>query len=159
MEAEDIVKVMEGGLLRLNTDTEQLKGNIQILWTFENGKQSSRVAQYHGKIYTHYDLRFSGRVQLDERTGDLSISNISTHDSGLYNALIVINKQISKKKYKVDVYGKICMQSMRTHWCATVFEYMIFKLTISCPKASVSVPDIKSNSHENVQQPPSKSIS
>ncbi|XP_057218886.1 SLAM family member 9-like isoform X2 [Triplophysa rosa] len=126
-EADDVVKVMEGGLLRLNTDAEQLNGNIQILWTFGNGKQSSRIAQYHGKIYTHYDDRFSGRVQLDERTGALNISNISTDDSGLYKALIVINKQISTKKYKVDVY------------------------------APVSVPDIKSSSHETMQHPPGTS--
>lgn len=97
---------MEGGLLRLNTDAEKLNGNIQILWTFENGTQSSRIAQYHGKIYTHYDDRFSGRVELDQHTGSLNISNISTDDSGLYKALIVINKQILTKKYKVDVYGK-----------------------------------------------------
>ncbi|XP_056589364.1 SLAM family member 9-like [Triplophysa dalaica] len=126
-EADDIVKLMEGGLLRLNTDAEKLNGKIQILWTFENGTQSSRIAQYHGKIYTHYDDRFSGRVELDQHTGSLNISNISLDDAGLYKVLIVINKQILTKKYKVDVY------------------------------APVSVPDIKSSSHGTLQHPQSTS--
>ncbi|XP_065125119.1 SLAM family member 9-like [Paramisgurnus dabryanus] len=118
-----VVKVMNGDLLRLHTEVEQLKESTQILWTFEDGKLSSRIAQYHGKLYSHYDGRFNGRVQLDQQTGALTISNISTNDSGIYKAMIVINKQISTRMYKVNVY------------------------------APVSVPAIKSTSLTSVQQP------
>ncbi|KAI7794551.1 putative SLAM family member 5-like, partial [Triplophysa rosa] len=57
--------------------------------------------------FTHYDNRLIGRVQLEEQTGALNISNISTDDSGLYEALIIINKQITKIKYKVDAYAPV----------------------------------------------------
>lgn len=105
------IKVQEGDVLNLHPRVYDFNKDHQILWTFSNNNQSSRIAQlYHGNIYTHYDNRFSGRVQLNERTGDLNISNISRDDSGLYEALIVINKQITKIKFKVDAFGKIHLQ-------------------------------------------------
>ncbi|XP_056589608.1 SLAM family member 9-like [Triplophysa dalaica] len=102
------IKVQEGDVLNLHPRFEDFNKDHQILWTFSNDNQSSRIAQlYHGNIYTHYENRFSGRVQLNERTGDLNISNISTDDSGLYEALIVLNKQITKIKFKVDAFARV----------------------------------------------------
>lgn len=108
-EVDDIktVKLMEGGFLNLDPGLHDLNGDVQILWKFESGRQSTRVAQMHqGKIYTHYDKRLTGRVQLDQETGILTITDIRTNESGLYNALIVINTHISGRRYKVEVYGK-----------------------------------------------------
>nr|XP_055045238.1 CD48 antigen-like [Misgurnus anguillicaudatus] len=101
------VKLEEGRVLSLHPRDDAFNKDNQILWTFLNGSQSSRIAQMHnGKIYTHYDKRFTDRLQLDQQTGALNISNINTDDSGVYEALI-INKQITKKKYKVDVYAPV----------------------------------------------------
>ncbi|KTG01887.1 hypothetical protein cypCar_00035026 [Cyprinus carpio] len=108
-EVNDIatVKVMEGGVLNLHPGLEDLKGDVQIMWTFESGRENTRVAQMHqGRIYTHYDMRFTGRVQLDQRTGILTIMDIRTNESGLYEALIVISAGITGRRYKVHVYGK-----------------------------------------------------
>uniref|UniRef100_A0A8C1K0B9 Ig-like domain-containing protein n=1 Tax=Cyprinus carpio TaxID=7962 RepID=A0A8C1K0B9_CYPCA len=109
-EVNDIatVKVMEGGVLNLHPGLEDLKGDVQIMWTFESGRENTRVAQMHqGRIYTHYDMRFTGRVQLDQRTGILTIMDIRTNESGLYEALIVISAGITGRRYKVHVYAPV----------------------------------------------------
>ncbi|XP_073678861.1 CD48 antigen [Garra rufa] len=104
----ETVKVMEGAVLNLHPGVDDFRGDIQILWTFESGKQSTRVAQlYQGKIYTHYEMRFTGRLQLDQETGILIITEIRTNESGLYKALIITNTVISERKYKVDVYAPV----------------------------------------------------
>ncbi|KAK7132769.1 hypothetical protein R3I93_019111 [Phoxinus phoxinus] len=124
-EVDDIetVKVKEGGFLNLHPGLHDLNGDVQILWTFESGSQtqSTRVAQMHqGKIYTHYDKRLTGRVQLARETGILTISDIRTNESGLYKALIVINTHISGWKYKVDVYAPVSVPAISSSSAETV---------------------------------------
>ncbi|XP_048034409.1 uncharacterized protein LOC125260212 isoform X2 [Megalobrama amblycephala] len=99
------VRVKEGGVLNLHPGVD-LKGDFQILWSYEGGNQSNRVAQiYQGRIYTHYDERFAGRVQIDQTTGVLTISNIRSNETGLFEAFIVINRLISTRQFNIDVYG------------------------------------------------------
>ncbi|XP_052396178.1 uncharacterized protein LOC127944340 [Carassius gibelio] len=74
---------MERGVLNLQPGVDDLKGDVQILWSFESGRQNTRVAQIHqGKMYTHYNTQFTGRVQLEQTTGILTISDIRTNQSG-----------------------------------------------------------------------------
>ncbi|CAM4675477.1 unnamed protein product [Leuciscus chuanchicus] len=116
-ETDDIetVQVKEGGFLNLHPGLHDLNGDVQILWTFESGRQSTRVAQmYQGKIYTHYDKRLTGRVQLDRDTGILTISDIRTNESGLYKAVIIVNTHISGWRYKVDVYAPVSVPAIRS---------------------------------------------
>ncbi|XP_059383085.1 T-lymphocyte surface antigen Ly-9-like [Carassius carassius] len=102
------VEVMEGGVLKLDPGLEDLKEDVQIMWTFENGRENTRVAQMHqGRIYTHYDMRFTGRVLLDQKTGILTIMNIRTNESGLYEALSIISTDITGQRYKVHVYAPV----------------------------------------------------
>ncbi len=106
-DAPESVRVMEGDVLRLHPGVPELKQDAQILWSYERHNLSTRVAQiYQGTIYTSYDERFSGRVQLDQKTGELTISNIRTNESGPFEAFMVINTQISTRKFNVDVFGK-----------------------------------------------------
>ncbi len=105
----ETVKVMEGGVLNLHPGLDHLKGDVQIMWTSEN----IRLAQmYQGDIYTHYDMRFTDRVQLDRTTGRLTIMDIRTNESGLYEALIIINTHITGRRYSVHVYGKLPLQPL-----------------------------------------------
>ncbi|XP_043086170.1 uncharacterized protein LOC122332816 isoform X2 [Puntigrus tetrazona] len=117
------VKVMEGGVLNLHPADDDLKGDVQILWTFESGRQSTRVAQrHHGKIYTHYDMRFAGRVQLDRKTGILIIAGIRTNESGMYKALIITNTRTSTRKYKVDVYASVSVPAISSSSSVSVHQ-------------------------------------
>lgn len=106
-DAETVI-VMERGVLNLQPGVDDLKGDVQILWSFESGRQNTRVAQMHqGKMYTHYNTQFTGRVQLEQKTGILTISDIRTNQSGLYEALIITSAHITARRYKVHVYGKL----------------------------------------------------
>ncbi|KAK7132783.1 hypothetical protein R3I93_019120 [Phoxinus phoxinus] len=116
-EVDDIetVKVKEGGFLNLHPGLHDLNGDVQILWTFESSRQtqSTRVAQMHqGKIYTHYDKRLTGRVQLARETGILTISDIRTNESGLYKAVIIVNKKVTVQKYEVEVYAPVTVPAI-----------------------------------------------
>lgn len=109
----ETVQVKEGGFLNLHPGLHDLNGDVQILWTFESDRQSTRVAQmYQGKIYTHYDKRLTGRVQLARDTGILSISDIRTNESGQYKAVNIVNKKVTVQTYEVEIYGKLQLQSI-----------------------------------------------
>ncbi|XP_039530368.1 uncharacterized protein LOC120481019 [Pimephales promelas] len=115
VEAIETVKVKEGDFLNLHPGLHDVKGDVQILWTFESDSQSTRVAQMHqGKIYTHYDKRLTGRVQLDRETGILTIADIRTNESGLYKAVIIVNKKVTVNKYEVEVYATVTVPAVRS---------------------------------------------
>ncbi|XP_016111022.1 SLAM family member 5-like [Sinocyclocheilus grahami] len=119
----ETVKVMEGGVLNLHPGLEDLKGDVQIMWTSESGRENNRLAQMHqGKIYTHYDMRFTGRVQLDRKTGILTIMDIRTNESGLYEALIIINTLITGRRYKVHVYAPVSVPAIRSSSSVSVHQ-------------------------------------
>ncbi|XP_077074145.1 uncharacterized protein LOC143725550 isoform X1 [Siphateles boraxobius] len=122
-EVDDIetVKVKEGGFLNLHPGLHDLNGDVQILWTFESDRQSIRVAQmYQGKIYTHYDKRLTGRVQLHQATGILTITDIRTNESGLYKAVIIVNKEVTVQKYEVEVYAPVTVPAISISSAVTV---------------------------------------
>uniref|UniRef100_A0A8C2KZU0 Ig-like domain-containing protein n=1 Tax=Cyprinus carpio TaxID=7962 RepID=A0A8C2KZU0_CYPCA len=111
----ETVKVMEGGVLSLQPGVDDLKGDVQILWSFESGRQYTRVAQMHqGKIYTHYYTQFTGRVQLDQKTGILTITDIRTNQSGLYKAVIITSAHITRRSYRVHVYAPVSVPAIRS---------------------------------------------
>jgi len=105
-DAFETVQVKEGEVLNLHPGVD-LKDDDQIQWSYERDDLSTRIAKMHrGEINTHYDERFADRVQIDQTTGALSISNIRTNESGLFEAFIIVNKQISEKLFNVQVLGK-----------------------------------------------------
>lgn len=105
-DAFETVQVKEGEVLNLHPGVD-LTEDDQIQWSYESGYLSTRIAKMNrGEIYTHYEEKFAGRVQIDKTTGVLSISNIRTNETGLFEAFIIINTQISEKKFNVEVLGK-----------------------------------------------------
>ncbi|XP_026114651.1 uncharacterized protein LOC113093040 [Carassius auratus] len=121
-DAETVI-VMERGVLNLQPGVDDLKGDVQILWSFESGRQNTRVAQIHqGKMYTHYNTQFTGRVQLEQTTGILTISDIRTNQSGLYEALIITSAHITARRYKVHVYAPVSVPSIRRNSSVSVHQ-------------------------------------
>ncbi|XP_016295360.1 SLAM family member 5-like [Sinocyclocheilus anshuiensis] len=119
----ETVKVMEGDVLNLQPGVDDLKGDVQILWSFESGRQNTRVAQMHqGKIYTHYNTQFTGRVQLDQKHGILTITDIRTNQSGLYEALIITGAHITGQRYKVHVYAPVSVPAIRSSSSVSVHQ-------------------------------------
>ncbi|XP_058619754.1 SLAM family member 5-like [Onychostoma macrolepis] len=119
----ETVKVMEGGVLNLHPGLEDLKRDVQIMWTSESGRGNIRLAQmYQGEIYTHYDMRFTGRVQLDRKTGILTVMDIRTNESGLYEALIIINARTTGRRYKVHVYAPVSVPAISSSSSVSVHQ-------------------------------------
>ncbi|KAK7126571.1 hypothetical protein R3I94_017913 [Phoxinus phoxinus] len=57
------------------------------------------------RSYTEYE-RFRGRLQLDNKTGSLTITNTRITDSELYTLQIITsNREAIERKYRVIVYG------------------------------------------------------
>ncbi len=85
------VSVTEGDSVTLRTDPTYIQRVDEIRWRF--GQQKSPVAEINRtagifKIYDGPDERFRDRLQLDHQTGSLTIKNIRTEHTGLYEAEI-----------------------------------------------------------------------
>lgn len=100
---------MVGQSVILSTDTEIQKDN-HIKWMF--GDKNSLIAEIiedTGEFKTYYegaDERFIDRLELDKKTGSLTIRNSRTTDSGDFKLKINRNGKTSLKKFKVTVSGE-----------------------------------------------------
>ncbi|KAA0706555.1 hypothetical protein E1301_Tti022685 [Triplophysa tibetana] len=97
--------VMEGDVLNLPTGKSEPSSLEDVMWLFERGDQTFRIAQMYQGFSPFYDESLTDRMEMDPHTGSLSIYNISTSESGLYTASFTINGFVTRKKIKVDVYG------------------------------------------------------
>uniref|UniRef100_A0A673M9G9 Ig-like domain-containing protein n=1 Tax=Sinocyclocheilus rhinocerous TaxID=307959 RepID=A0A673M9G9_9TELE len=82
---------MEGDSVTLHTGV-RMKQKEKIRWYF-NHTAIARILGDRGKICTDVQCnngteRFKGRLKLDRKTGSLTIRDIRTTDSGLYDLLI-----------------------------------------------------------------------
>ncbi|CAM4659937.1 unnamed protein product [Leuciscus chuanchicus] len=101
----DEVSVMEGDSITLNTGV-QTNQQEDIKWYFS----STRIAQISGdqsKICTDVQCnegteRFRDRLKLDHQTGSLTITNITSTDSGEYK-LKIFSSSDSEKIFSVSV--------------------------------------------------------
>ncbi|XP_016396130.1 uncharacterized protein LOC107729908 [Sinocyclocheilus rhinocerous] len=80
------VSVLEGDSVTLNSDFTTIHDGDDILWIF--GSEDSLIAKFnkekHIFTYDGPDGRFRDRLKLDNQTGSLTITNITTQLAGLY---------------------------------------------------------------------------
>ncbi|XP_073699499.1 pregnancy-specific glycoprotein 22-like [Garra rufa] len=96
------VSVTEEDSVTLNTGVETNQQD-RMTWYFNN----TRIAQIRGnqsKICTdeHCTERFRGRLKLDSQTGDLTITNTRTTDTGVFQ-LNTISRRINQRIFNVTV--------------------------------------------------------
>ncbi|XP_026111293.1 uncharacterized protein LOC113086832 [Carassius auratus] len=86
---EESVSVTERDSVTLKSGFTELKTLDDIEWRF-SGSRIATITRNYGEIsvWVKADGSFRDRLQLDNQTGDLKISNISTTDSGEYKPLI-----------------------------------------------------------------------
>ncbi|XP_055074153.2 uncharacterized protein [Misgurnus anguillicaudatus] len=101
------VSVMEGDSVTLHTNVTKIKRRDQILWMF--GPQETRIAEIYKKSIDMYNSNetFGDRLNLDNQTGSLTITNISITNSGLYKLQIFSNKETLYKRFNVTVYAHL----------------------------------------------------
>ncbi|XP_065100448.1 T-lymphocyte surface antigen Ly-9-like [Paramisgurnus dabryanus] len=116
------VSVMEGDSLTLYADITEIKTDDLILWRF--GPQETRIAKINkaaNKISIYDDVldgRFRDRLQLNNQTGDLTITNITTQHTGLYQITINSVRQISYR-FNVIVYAHLPVPVITRDSCSS----------------------------------------
>ncbi|KAI2644180.1 Carcinoembryonic antigen-related cell adhesion molecule 1 [Labeo rohita] len=101
------LSVMEGDFVTLNSEDTEMHGDNTILWKF--GPEKSLIAKINRetKIFSTYndvlDGRFRDRLKLNNQTGSLTITDITTVHAGLYE-LEIIGEKWSSKAFSVSVY-------------------------------------------------------
>ncbi len=118
------VSVMEGDSVTLHTDVTEIHEDANILWNF--GAEKSMIAEI-SRVYRIFftsdvpDGRFRDRLKLNNQTGSLTITNITTKHAGLYEVQISGVKQSSKKislkkiSHSVFVYGELRHNLLSVH--------------------------------------------
>ncbi|XP_056615731.1 uncharacterized protein LOC130430606 [Triplophysa dalaica] len=100
------VSVTEGHSVTLHTDVIKQKDDL-IMWYY--GPENTFVARLNGKASsTMYsdDERFRDKLKMNNQTGDLIITHITSQHSGLYTRKIINNNKASVKRYNLIVYGE-----------------------------------------------------
>ncbi|XP_058617635.1 uncharacterized protein LOC131531105 [Onychostoma macrolepis] len=108
-ETYEMISVMEGDSVTLNTDVTEIQRDDNILWMFKLQNSETRIAEIYKQTISIYDYketneRFRDRLKIDEQTGSLTITNINKLHSGLYKVQI-INGGIKHKSFNLAVYA------------------------------------------------------
>ncbi|KAG1946283.1 hypothetical protein F2P79_013756 [Pimephales promelas] len=103
------VSVMEGDSVSLNSDLTEIKDDDLIQWRFRNtliaeiNKRADRITVYDDVL----DGRFRDRLKLDNQTGSLTITNITTEHEGDYKLVKLKGRRFSSKVFRVSVYNSV----------------------------------------------------
>ncbi len=104
----ETVAVMEGDSVTLNTGVTEIREDDDVLWKY--GAENSQIAKMKKKkhilsTFNGPDGRFRDRLKLDNQTGSLTITNITTEHAGVYR-LEIIGAKKSSKTFSVSVHGE-----------------------------------------------------
>ncbi len=100
-----IAQINRASRIFSTSDGPEIHDGDEIMWNF--GAEMSLIAQINrasGIFFTHTDERFRDRLKLDDKTGSLTITNITTKHAGLYEVKILAAKR-SSKTFNLSVYG------------------------------------------------------
>ncbi|KTF80995.1 hypothetical protein cypCar_00049750, partial [Cyprinus carpio] len=101
------VEVTPGESVRLYADLNEIQTDDEIQWRF--GDENSLIAEIKGgtgETHGGPDERFRDRLELDEKTGDLTIKNSRTEHTGLYKLKIRSSKRNTNRIYSVFITGE-----------------------------------------------------
>ncbi|XP_016326310.1 SLAM family member 9-like, partial [Sinocyclocheilus anshuiensis] len=99
---------MEGDYVTLNTDDIE-KHEDDMLWKFGAEKSQIAIIKIKKQISSTSDVpdgRFRDRLKLNNQTGSLTITNITTQHAGLYE-LQITGAKLSSKTFSVSVYARL----------------------------------------------------
>ncbi|XP_048036020.1 T-cell surface antigen CD2-like isoform X2 [Megalobrama amblycephala] len=103
------VSVMEGDSVTLYIDDTEIQKRDNILWKYGAEKQIiAEISRNYELFYTHNgtDGRFRDRLKLDDQTGSLTITNITTEHAGDYK-LEIRGVDLTTKTFNVSVYARL----------------------------------------------------
>ncbi|XP_048034503.1 uncharacterized protein LOC125260266 [Megalobrama amblycephala] len=97
---------MEGDVLTLRTGETELERISEATWLLKRGDRTVRIAQMYQGFEPFYEEGPVGRMKMDTKTRALTIRNISSGDSGLYEVSLH-SGSIYERRFKVDIYGPV----------------------------------------------------
>ncbi len=102
-----MVSMMEGHSITLKTNVTEIQENYNIVWKFGSEDVLITSIKRNKQIFRYNvtDERFRDRLKLDNQTGSLTITNITTQHAGLYQ-LEIRGAKLSSKTFSVYVYGE-----------------------------------------------------
>uniref|UniRef100_A0A9J7YFP9 Ig-like domain-containing protein n=1 Tax=Cyprinus carpio carpio TaxID=630221 RepID=A0A9J7YFP9_CYPCA len=100
---------MEGDTVTLNTDLPEIHEDDDILWNVV--AEHTLIAEINRDVgifftYNGPDERFRDRLKLDNQTGSLTITNITTKHAGDYEVKIS-GAKLTSKTFNVSVYAPL----------------------------------------------------
>uniref|UniRef100_A0A8C2EW04 Immunoglobulin subtype domain-containing protein n=1 Tax=Cyprinus carpio TaxID=7962 RepID=A0A8C2EW04_CYPCA len=107
-DAVQMISVMDGHSVTLQTNTEIQKEDL-LMWKF--GAEKSLIAEINAEAgsFNTYDVpdgRFRDRLELDKKTGSLTITNTTTEHAGLY-LITISGKTVTEYRFNVTVYDDV----------------------------------------------------
>ncbi|XP_051763236.1 uncharacterized protein LOC127519755 isoform X3 [Ctenopharyngodon idella] len=120
------VSVIKGDSVFLNTSVTEIQKGDLIEWLF--GAQNITIAKTDGKnnsIYNDKDVRFKNRLNLDKRTGGLTIENSNIEHSGHYQLKIINNNKYTiQKSFSVTVNSGLSSGAIAAIVVAVVLVFL-----------------------------------
>ncbi len=125
------ISVTEGDAVPLQSDLLEILNDDTILWMF--GPKDTLISQIRRKddltsFLVTDDVGFRGRIQVDQKTGSLTIRNTRIRHSGQYK-LSIFREKTTIKIFNVTVFGKSSIVAMIQFLNSELF-FFCFKLLI-----------------------------
>ncbi|XP_058240170.1 natural killer cell receptor 2B4-like [Hemibagrus wyckioides] len=103
---------VEGTTITLHTGITGIQSDANILYFYGPEKAEENIFISHvfkGETFTEINERLKDRLQLDRKSGALTIRNISRTDSGVYLLLVlnVLAEHLSSRTFSVIVYDPV----------------------------------------------------
>ncbi|ROL41922.1 hypothetical protein DPX16_0465 [Anabarilius grahami] len=131
---------MEGDSVTLNTGITEIHEDEDILWRFGAEKSVIAIINRESRIFSIYDEvpdgRFRDRLKLDDQTGSLTITNITTEHDGLYEIKMSGAKD-SSKTIRVSVYA-VNVSHVTLSWYKG--NSLLSSISVSVLSISLSLP-------------------
>ncbi|XP_051978168.1 uncharacterized protein LOC127639893 isoform X5 [Xyrauchen texanus] len=104
---EKTVLAMEGDSVTLHTDGIEIQRGNLILWIFEDTRLAQMILETSKPVlYNGEDKKFRGSLHMDEQTGSLTMTNVTTEHSGFYE-LEIHGTKVFSKKFNVSVQARL----------------------------------------------------
>ncbi|XP_016113122.1 uncharacterized protein [Sinocyclocheilus grahami] len=106
IDGENRLSVMEGTSVTLESGVPEIHTDDVIVWRSEHGDSVIAKIDRGTKVFTTLDGadgRYSGTLELDSKTGSLTIRHIRTKHTGLYHLDITGNRRTIFKRFFISV--------------------------------------------------------
>ncbi|XDV24169.1 hypothetical protein PO909_028418 [Leuciscus waleckii] len=106
--ADEVKSATEGESVTLNSGVTEIQRSDEMEWRL-NGNRIFRISSDSNNKVTVFDETkgaYGGRMQPNQQTGDLKITDIKTTDSGQYKLQITSTRGSSEKTFNVSVVPK-----------------------------------------------------